>query len=289
MSGQAKRSGTAIRVATAAVLLPATVAAVWWGSNAVVAALVAVVTLAALWEFFAIGQQQGLRSYRIWTALCALGLIVSQWGAANAQGFSLAGGAWLQTEAEKLPLEWLLLVFVFGLSVAVVVGKRALHEVLPSIGTSAAGLLMVALPLSYIVRLQGMGDGRMWLLFTLALVWTGDTAAYFVGRGMGRIPLAPQISPKKTWEGAVGNLFGSVLVAAAFSRWLDVGVAHLILAAVLANVAGQLGDLLESAYKRGAGVKDSGSLLPGHGGMLDRIDALIFAAPVVWAYASLVR
>mgnify|MGYP003881657643 CR=1 FL=1 len=98
--------------------------------------------------------------------------------------------------------------------------------------------------------------------------------------------MAPRISPKKTWEGAAGNVAGSLLVAAIFSRWLDVGLIHLLAIALLANVAGQLGDLVESAYKRGAGVKDSGTLLPGHGGMLDRVDALIFAAPVVWAYLS---
>jgi phosphatidate cytidylyltransferase len=149
-------------------------------------------------------------------------------------------------------------------------------------------LLLVAWPLSYVVRIHAMEGGRVWLLFTLALIWAGDTLAYFTGRAIGRHPMAPQISPKKTWEGAAGNVLGSLIVAAVFARWLDVGVAHLMGIALLANVAGQLGDLVESAYKRGAGVKDSGTLLPGHGGMLDRVDALIFAVPVVWAYLQFI-
>ncbi len=95
--------------------------------------------------------------------------------------------------------------------------------------------------------------------------------------------MAPALSPKKTWEGALGNLIGSLLVAVAFSYWLQIDIWMLIAVAVLANIAGQMGDLLESAYKRSANVKDSGGLLPGHGGMLDRIDSLILASPVVWA------
>jgi phosphatidate cytidylyltransferase len=94
--------------------------------------------------------------------------------------------------------------------------------------------------------------------------------------------MAPALSPKKTWEGAAANLCGSLLVAIFFARWMQVDTLSLLVIAGLANIAGQMGDLIESAYKRGAGVKDSSSLLPGHGGMLDRIDSLILAIPVVW-------
>ncbi len=125
------------------------------------------------------------------------------------------------------------------------------------------------------------------LLFTLVLIWVGDTAAYFVGRTFGRHLMAPQVSPKKTWEGAVANLLGSLLVAVVFYRWMNIALPLLGCLAVLASVAGQAGDLLESAYKRSAGAKDSGVLLPGHGGILDRIDALILAAPIVWYYLTL--
>ena len=112
----------------------------------------------------------------------------------------------------------------------------------------------------------------------------GDTVAYFVGRWIGKHPVAPRLSPKKTWEGSIASFLGALLVAVAFSRWLNIPLHHLLLMAGAGNIAGQMGDLLESAFKRSAGVKDSGSLLPGHGGILDRIDALILAIPVVWYY-----
>jgi phosphatidate cytidylyltransferase len=94
--------------------------------------------------------------------------------------------------------------------------------------------------------------------------------------------MAPALSPKKTWEGALGNILGSLLVAVVFARWMQVDVVTLMVIAGVANIAGQAGDLIESAYKRAAAVKDSGKLLPGHGGVLDRMDSLILAAPVVW-------
>jgi phosphatidate cytidylyltransferase len=124
--------------------------------------------------------------------------------------------------------------------------------------------------------------GRELVLFTLCLVWAGDMLAYFVGRSFGRTPMAPALSPKKTWEGAIANVVASLLVAVIFGRWLPIGTATLLIVAVLANIAGQAGDLLESVFKRGASVKDSSSLLPGHGGMFDRIDSLALAAPVAW-------
>lgn len=280
---EAARSGTAVRVATAAVLLPVVVAAVWFGSTALVAVLVAATVAVALWEFFAVGAQQGLRAFRFWTVLCGLLVVASQ---TNAAGPWIFGGAshWQFTNRPQLPLEFVLLLFVLGAGAQAVVGRRALSEGLPSLGISAAGLLLVAWPLSYVVRIHALENGRLWLLFTFALIWAGDTLAYFIGRTVGRHAMAPQVSPKKTWEGAAGNVVGSLMVAGIFSRWLDVSLTHLLAIALLANVAGQLGDLVESAYKRGARMKDSGTLLPGHGGMLDRVDALIFAVPVAWAY-----
>jgi phosphatidate cytidylyltransferase len=277
------RSGIGVRVATAAVLLPLVVASVWWGTTGWVALLVASVATASLWEFFAIGGRQGLNGFRVWTVLCGILVVASQTSAA---GLWIPAGAWdwpFFSDEPELPLECVLLLFVLGAGVQVV-ARRPVSQALSALGISAAGLLLVAWPLSYIVRIHAMANGRLWLLFTLALIWAGDTLAYFTGRAIGQHPMAPQISPKKTWEGAAGNVVGSLLVAGIFSRWLDVGLNHLLAIALLANVAGQLGDLVESAYKRGAGVKDSGTLLPGHGGMLDRVDALIFAVPVVWAY-----
>jgi phosphatidate cytidylyltransferase len=139
--------------------------------------------------------------------------------------------------------------------------------------------------LTFAVRLHGIPEqGPAILLFVLVITWVGDTAAYFAGRAIGKHKLAPVLSPKKTWEGTVASILGALLVAVVFTRWLTIPLPHLLAMAAVGNIAGQAGDLLESAYKRSAGVKDSGSLLPGHGGVLDRIDALILAIPVVWYY-----
>jgi phosphatidate cytidylyltransferase len=148
----------------------------------------------------------------------------------------------------------------------------------------------VAFPLSFAVRLHGFADdGPRLLLFALVITWAGDTEAYFLGRAIGKHALAPHLSPKKTWEGSAGSMMGSLLVAWGFSYWILIPIGHLLGMAVIGNVAGQMGDLLESAYKRSAGVKDSGGLLPGHGGVLDRIDALILCVPVIWYYVVLVN
>jgi phosphatidate cytidylyltransferase len=122
----------------------------------------------------------------------------------------------------------------------------------------------------------------------MVIIWVGDSAAYFVGRSFGKYKLAPHLSPNKTWEGTVASFLGSLIVAVVFARFMTVPLPHLLGMAAVGNVAGQVGDLLESAYKRSAGIKDSGSLLPGHGGVLDRIDALILAIPVVWYYWILI-
>jgi phosphatidate cytidylyltransferase len=182
-------------------------------------------------------------------------------------------------------LEDAFFLFLMGVAVLTLWTKRPMVEALPAAGISSGGLLLIAFPLTFAVRLEAIPrEGPAILLFVLVITWVGDTAAYFVGRAVGKRKLAPVLSPKKTWEGTIASIFGALLVAVVFSRWLVVPLPHLLTMAALGNVAGQAGDLLESAYKRSAGVKDSGSLLPGHGGVLDRIDALILAIPVVWYY-----
>ena len=178
------------------------------------------------------------------------------------------------------------MLFVLGVTCIALWTKRPLVETLPAAGISSSALLLITLPLSFAIRLHGVG--ARFLLFALGITWAADTTAYFVGRAIGKHPLAPHISPKKTWEGSMGSMIGSLAVAYAFSFWLHFPLVHLLLMAVAGNIAGQMGDLLESAYKRSAGVKDSGGLLPGHGGMLDRIDALILCIPVIWYYLILV-
>ncbi len=282
------------RVATAAVLIPFVVGLVVRGSTAIVALAVATVTLLALFEYFALGEAIGHRAYRFWTATCALLLIYAQWLATNwpaddltewelryRQAFRFFGGAPAIPET--------LFLFVLGIAALTLWTKRPLVEALPAAGISASGLLLVAFPLSYAIRLHAIPmRGPQLLLFAMVIIWVGDTAGYFVGRSIGKHALAPHLSPKKTWEGTVASFLGSLIVAVVFARFMTVPLVHLLAMAAVGNVAGQVGDLLESAHKRSAGIKDSGSILPGHGGVLDRIDALILAIPVVWYYWILI-
>lgn len=273
------------RILTAVVLIPAVVALVWWGPPPVLAAVAAIVALAALHEFFTLGERVGMRAFRNWTILCGAGLFYAQYAAGMVEMRPLSGGALLIRDATRgaVSAELVLLIFLFGSVSIGLATRRPLQDVLPAIAISSAGLLFVALPFSYLVRVNEIEHiGRQLVLFTLCLIWAGDMLAYFVGRSLGHLPMAPALSPKKTWEGAIANLLASLLVAVLFARWMQADIASLLVLAALANIAGQMGDLIESAYKRGAVVKNSGALLPGHGGMLDRVDSLILAAPVVW-------
>lgn len=273
------------RIVTGALLIPVVVVLVYWGPSWLVAMIAAAVALAAIREFFKLGSRMGLRAFRAWTGLCTVALFVVQWLAGGVEVHPLSantllihGQPWRGATVESV-----FLVFVFGAASFAVLGKTPLAEVLPAIATSSAGLLFVVWPFSFIARMDARAViGPVLVLFALAIVWAGDTLAYFVGKGIGRTKMAPALSPGKTWEGAIGNVIGSLLVGYGFARWQGGDPTAWLVTAALANVAGQVGDLVESAYKRGAGVKDSGALLPGHGGMLDRIDSLIFAAPVVW-------
>ncbi|HUK31815.1 MAG TPA: phosphatidate cytidylyltransferase [Candidatus Acidoferrum sp.] len=279
---------TFTRILTAALLIPAVVAIVWFAPTSVVAVAAAAVMLLALLELFSLGDRVGLHGHRVWTGLCALAVFFTQWLISAEPSFTLAGGERLTRVSGLIgstSIEWILVVFVLGATAIVLFGRQPVVESFGGLSVSSAAMVFIVLPLSTVVRIHGVPHvGKQLLLFTLVLVWAGDTLAYFVGRSIGRFPMAPHLSPKKTWEGAIANLAGSVIVALIAQRWLDIPLRHLIAIAILANLAGQGGDLLESAYKRSAGMKDSGALLPGHGGMLDRIDALILAAPVVWYY-----
>jgi len=278
------------RIATAAVLIPVVVAVVWWAPAGLVAAVAAAVAGLALLEFFALAERVGLRAYRLWTLACSATIFFSQWAAVQARSWTLDRDLRLVrfSPAPAPPLELVLFVFVAGLAVILFTSRRPLASALGDIGASATGLIFIALPLSTVVRLVSVDViGPRLLLFTLVLVWVGDTLAFFTGRYLGRLRMAPNLSAAKTWEGAVANLVGSLAVGAVFAGWLSFDPWHTVAMAGLANIAGQVGDLLESAYKRSSGVKDSGTLLPGHGGVLDRIDALILAAPVVWYYFAL--
>src|SRR5271156_5862834 len=247
-----------LRLATAAVLIPVVVALVWWAPALILAGIAAVVAILALVEFLNLGDRIGLRGFKLWTYFCTVLIFYAQFSLGRIETHTLAGGISMVRDAAggTLSVEATLLIFLFGSVVLGLLTKRPLHDVLPAIAIGSAALLFIVLPFSYIVRLDEIEPvGRQLVLFTLVLVWAGAMLAYFVGKSLGRVPIA---------------------------KWMQPDVIPLLVIAGVANIAGQAGDLIESAYKRGAAVKDSGALLPGHGGMLDRIDSLILAAPAVW-------
>jgi phosphatidate cytidylyltransferase len=145
-----------------------------------------------------------------------------------------------------------------------------------------AGILSLVPCWLALVHVTFSTQSPRWVLFTLALVWAGDTGAFFTGRWLGRVALAPRVSPKKTWEGALGGLVASGIVAWASAKWLfAVDAWPFVMTCVAVAALSIVGDLTESMLKRAAGLKDSGTLFPGHGGMLDRIDSVTAAAPAL--------
>jgi phosphatidate cytidylyltransferase len=174
------------------------------------------------------------------------------------------------------------LVLIALLAIALGLRSRELSETLPYAACLVLGVLYIFGSLRAGVDLRSRSP--YWLLFALSLSWIGDIAALYVGRSIGRHKLSPKISPGKSWEGAIASMLASVAYAAVFLTELlpEFPLPQGLAIAAAGNVAGQIGDLAESALKRGAGVKDSGTLLPGHGGWLDRMDSSLFAMPVVY-------
>lgn len=155
-------------------------------------------------------------------------------------------------------------------------------------GTTTTGIFYGGLLFTYLALLKRDGDaaGGHLVVFVLAIAWVGDTGAYFAGRFLGKTKLYPAVSPGKTWAGAVGGLAGAAAAAIVMKLFFLEGIPwiHMLIMAIVGGALGQMGDLVESMIKRSRGVKDSGSILPGHGGILDRIDAVLFIAPWVYLY-----
>jgi phosphatidate cytidylyltransferase len=182
---------------------------------------------------------------------------------------------------------WVVIVILVLVLMTLELRQTDLVKAMTSAATALLGVVYIfgAWRCALALRLADPPYGPHWLMIALLVSWAGDTAALYVGRSIGRHKLAPRVSPSKTWEGSIGSVVGGVLAAGIYAHylippaplWAVLGVA------AAGNIAGQLGDLCESAFKRGAGVKDSGTTLPGHGGWLDRIDSSLFSIPVVYA------
>ncbi len=270
------------RVVTALILAPIVLALVFLGPKWLIALAIALVAVLAAWEFMGLAERCAAHPPRI---AVVVAIVLLFWG--NFQ--------WPDQTA------WIFGLLSIGLLVYCTF-LSPLERMLADAASSIFCLFYVGLTLLALPMLREQANGPALVVFLLCVVWAGDIAAMYVGRVWGRRKLAPHLSPNKTWEGAIGSVVGSLLVTglllwlgAQLSQWNyaklsfsdEVWWNWLILAAVV-NVAAQVGDLAESALKRSAGVKDSGTLLPGHGGVLDRIDALLLAAPLLW-YAQVIR
>jgi len=270
------------RVLTALVLVPVLIAIVGYAPPLCFLLLVCSASVLALEEYFALAARAGLEVFRMPGHGSSLLLLSSLYGSATKVTSSWTALLILVTS--------LLLFFALGLRR----GNR-LPTVLPGVAATLLGLFYVSLTLGLLVVVQisptSWGPGKQWVFFLLVVVWFGDTGAYYVGRALGKHPLAPLISPKKTIEGALGGLLGNVLAAILGKQILlpNAPLLQLLVLGLLLGVVSQIGDLSESALKRGAGVKDSSNLLPGHGGMLDRIDGVLFASPVMFGYLALLQ
>ena len=290
------------RILTAVLLIPIVLVLVLHAPVPVLALVAALVALLAVQELIKLAEAYGIRPFH-WPTYIFVGLFFLFLAINPGRNTPLLSTAIF---AGSLGFVAAITPFVF-----LVIGMRRieLSSAFPAAMTSVFAFAYIALPLGLLVQIREQLSGAFLLLYLLLLVWAGDIFAYFVGRSLGRHLMSPRISPRKTWEGALASLIASLVLGVLLYNYaLPISSAllnaHLIekkdgwfalekaplwptlLLSAALNVAAQLGDLVESLLKRGAGAKDSGTILPGHGGMLDRIDALLFATPVLWYYAA---
>lgn len=233
--------------------------------------LVLLAALVGLWEFYRIASPDCPRSIR-WSSL----ILTFCMFLLTSRGELYAVPAVICLWA-MIPLTLSMLTFGTSPTSSAQIGGRAV-----------LGAIYIALPLSMLVIIDRFPRGNLWIFFLLSVIFFSDTGAFYFGRSFGKHKLYPSVSPGKTWEGALGGLLCGILAAFLFSLVvpiLDFGLSVAALAACL-SISGQIGDLAESMIKRQNGVKDSGNILPGHGGILDRIDALLFSIPVLYIYLT---
>jgi phosphatidate cytidylyltransferase len=252
------------RLLTALALIPAIVYVVLWANYWTFLAVLTAVALLCYYEYSGIAEGYGF-------------------GRLNLMGYG-AGVLLLVWQAESWPL-----VTAIAL-VALAASMRAdnLSKTLPRAALLLMGVVYVFGCWKCALALR-QDYSHHWLMYALLLNWAGDTGAYYIGRIFGKHKMAPRVSPMKSWEGAAASVAISVLVGGAYLfRFIPgTNLAAAIGLTLVANVAGQLGDLAESAIKRGASVKDSSGILPGHGGFLDRVDSTLFTLPVIYLWVKL--
>jgi len=258
------------RVITAAVGVPLIILAIWFGGPWF-SLLIAAAALAGTYEFYHMANFDRREPLLYLGMLWALALVLSP-HYKNPEVLPI-----IITAVMLISLIWLLL-------------RPSREKAFHNWAWTIVGALYVGWMLSYWLNLRGLDDGRNWVYLAMLITFANDTGAYFIGRARGKHKLAPMISPAKTWEGAIGGLVSAILAAIIIALVLTL-VSHftfkywqIILLGFLVSLFAQLGDLVESLLKRNTGVKESGNLLPGHGGILDRFDSLIFVGAVVYYY-----
>jgi len=288
------------RVLTALVLIPLVLILILRAPVPVLAAVAAVVALLAIHEFLKLSEAYAIRPFHLPTYIfCGLFFALIALPSATPL-LSTSGFAWIALSAA---------VFAPFFFLSISMRRSELASAFPAALTSTFAFAYIAIPMACLVQLREQWQGAFYLLYLLLVVWAGDIFAYLVGKSIGRHPMSPRISPNKTWEGAIASVTASVAVGWLMFRYalpISTALLHahlielrdgifnnqqpslvpIIVLSIVLNIAAQFGDLVESLIKRGANVKDSGSILPGHGGMFDRIDALLFAAPVLWCYLA---
>ncbi|MBI2846965.1 MAG: phosphatidate cytidylyltransferase [Chloroflexi bacterium] len=254
------------RVLSALVLVPVVLVVIWVGEP-VFSVVVAVAALLGLWEFFALIP---LNKKRPLLVLGSLGVILFL---LNAHSRDPRTTAPLVSSLLLLSLVWILLP-----------GQR--ENAISRWAWSFAAIFYLGWTLSHLILLRNLPQGGEWVILSLFSTFASDTSAFYSGRALGKHLLAPAISPKKTWEGAFFGFAGSFLASPVLA-WLlklDISLTHALIIGALVGIFGQLGDLCESALKRSAGVKDASHLIPGHGGILDRLDSVVFTTVVLYYY-----
>jgi phosphatidate cytidylyltransferase len=272
----ATKTGSSVkRLLVAAVLIPPLYGIIRYGSPTAFFFLVLVASTLTLLELY----QLHFRTELLPTSEITIGVI----------GLSLILSAFQWPNIPRL--ETLLLVITLTLLTYRVVRPATMVDALPTIAILVFGLVYVGSTMGHLLWLRGLPSGELLVIYLLIVTWISDTGAYYAGRTLGRHSLAPTISPKKTVEGLIGGLLAAIAAGSLCAAWFLPSFSLLdgLATGLLIALVGVIGDLAESVLKRSAGVKDSGSLLPGHGGMLDRLDSLLFSGPVFYYYVLLVK
>lgn len=260
------------REITAAIGAPFVIWLIGWSHEYVFDAVIAAVAVLAMIEFINLGKAKG---YHIPLALCVVIMIIIM------AAFIL----------EHLSVELGVFAALLLIPASYVFGGKPLEDSLPSSAVAVLATTYVGMLGGSLIRLRNdFPDGSKLVFFLLLVVWLGDSGAYYVGKKFGKHKLSPRISPKKTIEGLAGGMAASLITAVVihFTFFRNFPLHHAIIAGVLLSFAGVIGDLAESMWKRSADVKDSGTLLPGHGGFLDRFDSILFTAPILYCYWTLI-